>query len=100
MMIGKDETEIRCKVSLVGGQVVSDPACSRIDTLIYRYLQKICVTEGGWVTLYQDPADGRYWELTYPQSEQHGGGPPLLTWLNDEQVASKYKDALKPPQRE
>ncbi len=28
--------------------------------------------------LYRDPADNRLWELSYPNSALHGGGPPML----------------------
>ena len=33
----------------------------------------------GWITDYRDPRSGATWQLTYPQGEMHGGGPPLLT---------------------
>ena len=44
----------------------------------------------GWTRLYQDPADGAYWELSYPHPEMDGGGPPMLTRLSVEQVQSLY----------
>ena len=32
----------------------------------------------GWTVRYVDDSTGDLWELTYPHSECHGGGPPLL----------------------
>lgn len=52
---------------------------------------KIGTADDGWSILYQDKEDGRYWELTYPESGMHGGGPPTLTWLKFEEVEKKYK---------
>ncbi|WP_262495014.1 Imm27 family immunity protein [Algoriphagus boritolerans] len=55
-----------------------DEICKRIEKLKSDYLIKVAVDETGWETLYQDPNDNRYWLLTYPNSEYHGGGPPTL----------------------
>lgn len=57
------------------------------------YLTKVAVSEafGGWETLYQDPADLRFWELTYPHGEMHGGGPPTLKSLTVQEAKSKYR---------
>ena len=51
-----------------------------------------CVS-AGWETLYRDPRDGRLWELTYPQSEMHGGGPRRLHVLSRDEAAAKYEHA-------
>jgi hypothetical protein len=48
----------------------------------------------GWDVLYRDPNDGRLWELIYPQSEIHGGGPPQLISLTAEDAAQKYGDRI------
>lgn len=40
--------------------------------------------------LYKDPTDGRYWELTYPNSEGHEGGPLKLTVMSPEEAEFKY----------
>jgi hypothetical protein len=97
MTIEKNEIEIRCTVSLVGSRAEYDPACKRINMLIHNYLQKIGSSADGWDILHRDPADGRYWELTYPHSEVHGGGPPLLTWLSVDQARSKYGSVISGP---
>jgi len=33
---------------------------------------------------------GSDWELAYPHTEMHGGGPPVLTRLSLEQVQTLY----------
>ncbi|MDR0954252.1 MAG: immunity 27 family protein [Rikenellaceae bacterium] len=60
----------------------------RIYWLTGNYLKEISTL--GSETLYRDPKDHRYWELTYPQYEYHGGGPPLLRYLTDEEAVDKY----------
>lgn len=67
-----------------------DFASQRIKWLITNHLLKVGTDSSGWVTLYRDPADGRFWELTYPESDSHGGGSPCLTHLPDEEIRLKY----------
>jgi Immunity protein 27 len=40
--------------------------------------------------LYVDPSDSRYWELIYPDSQLHGGGPPTLRNLSEAAARKKY----------
>jgi hypothetical protein len=86
--IQPDETDLLGSWITRDGRVVADGVSKRIQFLTESYLQKI--SGGGWETLYQDPADGRYWELTYPQSHLHGGGPPRLINLSEQQARAKY----------
>lgn len=67
--------------------------CNRVDYLTSSYLRRIGVSEerGGWMVLYQDPEDMRYWVLTYPESEMHGGGPPALINVSEEEANSKFE---------
>jgi hypothetical protein len=76
-----------------GGRVIGDSVELRIGHLISRHLQKIavCLESGGWEVLYRDPRDGRYWELTYPHSEMHGGGPKRLANLSTIAATTKYR---------
>ena len=67
------------------GKVVGDEACERIEVLTDKYLQKIGTDESGWITVYKDPQDGRYWKLDYPHSAWHGGGPPSLECISEEE---------------
>jgi len=88
MKLEPEETDLQCEWEIVDGKVVGNAVCNRIDHLISHYLLK--VAGGGWETLYQDPYDKRYWELTYPQGEMHGGGPPRLRHLPTAEAKAKY----------
>ncbi len=63
---------------------------ARIADLTKHRFRKVATRESDWTILYQDPNDGRYWELTYPQSELHGGGPPLLSLLKADKAMQLY----------
>ena len=58
-----------------------------------RTLPRLAITDGGWSALHFDPADGRFWEYTYPQSELHGGGPPLMHVLSEAEAREKYGES-------
>ena len=73
-----------------GGKIVADDVCRRIEYLINDALVRVAADPTGWFTLYEDLVDGRYWELSYPQSEQTGGGAPRLEVLEREEAARKY----------
>ncbi len=90
MKLKPEETDLRGEWELFAGSVVADVTSERINTLVEMYLEKVAVDASGWDILYRDPEDGRYWELTYPQSEMHGGGPPRLTHISTAQVEAKY----------
>jgi hypothetical protein len=69
-----------------------DPTCVRIEYLTECVLQKLGFSKegGAWETLFRDPADGRLWERTYPESEYHGGGPPMLIVIDHATAMKKY----------
>ena len=85
------EIELLGSITLENGQIRSDVVAERIRWLIAHKLRKLSVASGGWEALYVDPADGRYWELSYPQSEMYGGGPQKLTLLDPQQAKAKYR---------
>jgi hypothetical protein len=70
--------------------IVADSVAERIRALIGKYLRHIGVDGTGWDHLYLDPEDGRLWELTYPLSAWHGGGPPRLDVVSREVAQDKY----------
>ena len=74
----------------LGGRVQGDFSCDRINWLIGERLQKLSADTTGWGTLWLDSRDGRLWELTYPQSGLHGGGPPKLELIGREAARLKY----------
>ena len=81
---------------LVGGWVEQqggrtlDQVDRRIFWLVTRRLVALGQAHHGWEQLYQDPRDGRFWELTFPEGSLHGGGPRLLTCIDEERACEKY----------
>lgn len=73
-----------------GDEIVGDETCNRIEQLVAGVLEKVASDSSGWDTLFQDPSDGRFWELYYPDSGAQGGGPPSIRHLEAKQVESKY----------
>lgn len=90
MKLKPNEIELKGNWKLKGSSIKVDLVCERIEKLISEYLVEIAINENGWNKLFQDPEDKRYWELTYPESEMHGGGPPLLRYLSIQEARSKY----------
>jgi Immunity protein 27 len=90
MGIAPDELEIRGSWLMVNGRMTEDVQCRRISVLTKTELQHVATSKDGWEKLYRDPRDGRCWELTYPQSEMEGGGPPALILTNIERAHEKY----------
>lgn len=70
--------------------VVADDTSRRTDFLITHALIKVAVDGSGWVVLYRDPQDSWYWELSYPDTGEHGGGAPELRCVNVEEVRRRY----------
>lgn len=64
------------------GKVCKDSIFIRIEELISTSLIKIKTDESGWIVIYQDPIDSRYWELSYTDSHLHGGGCPTLKCIS------------------
>ena len=91
MQIEPHEVEIRGSWHSISGSVVADSVSRRIDALIRNHLKYLGRDVSGWDVLYIDPDDGRLWELTCPEPEMHGGGPPLLRHVTDEQAHQKYR---------
>lgn len=69
-------------------------AQARIHRLVSDHLQQLSTTDDGWSALFRDPQDGRYWELTYPHSAMHGGGPARLTMISRETAQQRYGEIV------
>ena len=98
-----DRTETRLRpeeVELIGswqlsaGTMIADDTCRRIAHLIEGQLVRIAVDPTGWKALYCDPQDSGLWELSYPQSELHNGGPPRLQCISIQQAEASYNVAV------
>lgn len=85
------------EVSLIGewrmveGAMKQDAVSARIQWLTDSCLREIAIDGDNWSGLYQDPDDGRYWELTYSKSHMQGGGPPSLNCIPIEEAQKKYE---------
>jgi len=90
MKIKPHEIQINGKWLASDGMVVADETCRRIDELVSSCLKEQGRDPSGWDALYRDPDDGRLWELTYPQGELQGGGPPQLRYLPFGEACEKY----------
>lgn len=64
-----------------GSQLVAEGDAAEI-TILLGELERLSSTDGGWRQLLRHPSDGALWELSYPQSDMHGGGPRLLVQLD------------------
>lgn len=90
MKLRIDENEIEGKWIFNGSEIIGDENCQRIYELISKHLVYLTDDISGWNRLYQDPIDKRYWELLYPKSELHGGGPPFLKNITEKEARQKY----------
>ncbi len=90
MGLRPEETELVGHWKLIDGRMTADSTCERIQRLVSDSLEEVASDESGWSILYRDPVDGRYWELTYPQSHMHGGGPPSLLCVLKTDARMKY----------
>ena len=91
MDLKQNETLLKGSLVLNGSSHENDAIRKRIDWLVSNSLKEIATDETGWIKLYQDSKDNRYWELTYPESGQHGGGAPQLECLSDKMAQNKYQ---------
>lgn len=91
MKIQKEETEIIGNWIFDGKRSIADDQSERIEWLISRYLIKTAQDESGWLILYQDPEDQRYWQLNWRVGEMQGFGPKSLILMSDSEAKSKYK---------
>jgi|SRR6516162_1583464 len=89
IVIKPSETVLTGQWIFQDGRPVADRVCERILALTKSYLREVGRDASGWNALYHDPNDGRYWELTYPQGELQGGGPPQLRCLRAEEAQQK-----------
>lgn len=68
-----------------------DGVWRRIRWLAAHALERVASRDGGWAVLYRDPADGRLWELTFPQGTLLDGGPPRLETISPEGARRRYE---------
>lgn len=94
MNIKTDTTVLEGQWVMRKGEPIADAVCKQINTLTDTFFIKLGHDSSGWLTLYRNPENGSLWELDYPQSEMHGGGPPRLKLISSEEARSKYGDIV------
>lgn len=90
--LGTAETILIGQWVKINNRIVEDEVSERISWLIDNHLEKVSDApgSGGWITLFRDPSTSQYWELSYPESELHGGGPPTLRLVDQAYLQEKY----------
>ncbi len=71
-------------------KIVENSNCALIKEKLTNALIQVAISTDGWTTLYKEKNSDVYWELTYPQSEMHGGGPAQLESFNYDKIKNKY----------
>jgi hypothetical protein len=91
-MIAANETLLEGAFLVTAPVLKPDAVEQRIEALLNSLLVLLAddPVYGAWRRLYRDPSDGRLWELTYPQSEMHGGGPKCLRVIAPHEAANRY----------
>ena len=74
-------SDLKDTLVLRDGKMVAEGDCEAINELLGS-LDRVTDGCGGWAILHLHRNTGQFWELTYPQSEMHGGGPRRLRRLN------------------
>ena len=91
MTILPSESLIEGNWIIENNKLVADANSHRIQRLIDGgSLILVARSPDGWSVLYRDLADGRLWELTYPDSGLHGAGAPCLTLVSKEVASTNY----------
>jgi hypothetical protein len=61
-------------------KMIAEGDAKTINELLQTKLVEI--RKGNWATLYRHKDTEKLWDLVYPQSEMHGGGPRRLRRLD------------------
>jgi hypothetical protein len=73
-------TELNDVWVLHDGKMIAEGDARTIDSLLEAKL--IELRKGNWAILYRHRDTEELWDLVYPQSEMHGGGPRRLRRLD------------------
>lgn len=97
MQLNENETEVVGHWFMQNGRMMADESAKRIEHLINHDLKKIGTDASGWIVLYLDRNDNRYWVMTYPHGEMQGGGPPMLQNISLGEAKIKYGITIQNP---
>ncbi|GEM_PF-1103287 len=56
-----------------------------------KHFVQIVVDDVNWKILHRDPSTGEYWKEFFPDSEMHGGGPPVFERISEEDARREFK---------
>ncbi len=90
--INTNEMEIHGYRSVSNQRIINIEACDRIQWLLENSLNLLATDGVQWSMLYQNPDDKKYWNLSYPCGDMHGGGPPSLVCVSREKAKELYPD--------
>jgi hypothetical protein len=90
MRLLPEENELVGQWIFRNNMIIPDSVCERIKFLLNNHLTLIKSDDSGWNQLFKDNQDNRYWELSYPQGDLEGGGPPRLRSLSFEEANRLY----------
>lgn len=65
------------------GKMTARGDAAVIDDMLATKLEEIKVDPVNWIVIFRHRYTSQLWELSYPQSEMHGGGPRRLRLLGD-----------------
>lgn len=66
------------------GKMIARGDAAAIDDMLATKLEKVSSNASGWLVVYRHRETSQFWELSYPQSEMHGGGPRRLRLMGEE----------------
>jgi len=73
--IPSDRADLADRWVMRGPAVSNEGDADEIDALLSTELIEVAKADDGWRILYRHRATSALWELSYPNSERHGGGP-------------------------
>jgi Immunity protein 27 len=65
------------------GKMTARGDAKAIDEMLATKLEKIRVDPVNWIVVFRHRDTNQLWELRYPQSELHGGGPRRLRLIGE-----------------
>lgn len=88
------EVKLQATLKHNGFEMENDTIGERMQFLISNYLIEIATDSSGWFKLFRDPANNRYWELSYSESGLQGDGAALLVCISEHDAKAKYSFPL------
>ena len=93
-MKSEERKEFLGSWKLISGELVPDATETEIDEFLGKYLAKVATSADGWTSLYVDNSTGFYWELSFTDSSQFGGGARRLRRLDAIENPLQWKQSI------